>query len=1442
MRLVAEPEPTRPPLPPATLPPPAKRPTAAAPSAPAPAPALRKAPTAIGRSPTTLRANQRKAAPVATRRGSSPNTPLADGDQVWVYDGGTLLPGSGRWTKGEVVRSTGASTVQVRVFKLEGDNWSTEAAREAEVEMPLVLPSNADWQDDTEDVAALSALNEPTLMEHIRKRFVSAKTRHAAGLLPHGIYTRAGVVIVAMNPFTPVDSLYSDEQLALYRDAAERPTDGPIDLPPHIFEIAARAFARVQRQEPQSIVINGESGAGKTESTKKLLHYVARAAGSGGQGKQVSEQLMRSNPALEAFGNAKTVRNDNSSRFGKLVTLHFGNGSQLAYGSVRQYLLEKTRVVQQAQGEQTYHAFYHLALGASAALRKELQLGDVGKALSNFRYFNCSMDAKTGPGRVGAVQAEFAQTHAALVSLAGAGATGEATAKSFWRILGGILHLGQLQFAEGTRPGEAALEEATRPSILLAASMLGISDATLLEYALCNRTIGGSRSPRTAREAGAARDALAKVFYEGLFEELVSIVNGALKPPEAHHDVSGSSGARIGLLDIFGSEVFEKNRFEQLLINYANDKLQNHFKQATVGKVKELYDREEIGLVHLPSSEPPPSLVLLEGPPPSLTGAEKVERLRRHFNMSERDERTLLGTLEQHLGVRVPEGRGLEHRRDEIFKSVYKTSLLQLLVDRGNYSDKATERETRDQRGSDHLHRADVKIGESLALFCSKHPAYVTAGRFDTQQAGLSWRWALESDAGGEWVRTYDVGGPLDKWKTKGASFAIQHFGSVVFYDVDGFNEKNHDYVDGDLAQLVAHTASRRDASGVEKKTVAGKFKIEMRKLVDEILSPSSGHFIRCIKPNHEQQRFKLNDAVSIELTLGQLNCCGVLEAAQISAAGFPNRVDFYAFLHSYAFVQPVFKRHSRRRFPAAPKVPLDTETLERRKGNLCSRFPHASKVEVSKLLEQHNGHAGRASKVLAIAERRHRGAMQSSKKDKVRTMLVEVYGLAEERDFVLGKSLLFLKANVLAQIEAHSARMRRCRERVGHQLGHHEVHFRMWWYILAEAADKVKMAARLADAARDEASLRQAEVDAELAREAQHAEEVAAAKREAAQRVHEDIARERADEKAAMDAALHTQRSELAHEASTKLANALAHQTAADQERFATLQEQLQYEFDQKLAAERNSAAADKAAALADQARAHEAALRAVETQRAAEHKTHAAQIATLHTAVKAAAADKSAVLAAQAQAKAALERAEAEHERALDDAIAEAHEEQRRAAEQMEATAAAELNEHNAHYEAALTHAQRELAKALEEHERYKEQCSQGFEARLGEELRAAREEERRRADGTWNAHLARALSERGVASSSAPSGGREDSGAAEPNVEGRTRSPPKRRMSALQIKEAAALTEWQSAAQKAKAKEANEIADWIETARAAKAKEAAELAEWKRKAQASNSAIGL
>lgn len=363
------------------------------------------------------------------------------------------------------------------------------------------------------------------------------------------IYTDIGSILVALNPYKILD-IYTHEQLSLYVHGRE-------DLPPHVFRVAAGAYRGLcDDRTNQSIVISGESGSGKSETTKLMLQYLSEVAGSENS---LEGQMMESNPLLEALGNAKTVRNNNSSRFGKWMQVHFHPHTHSILGcDLTNYLLEKTRVIRQSPQERNYHIFYQFCEGASAAVRKEFDVLPVAQ----FHYLN--KGTLVIPGVSDAK--DWAATVRSMEQL------GFSTddIKAVQRVLVVVLHTGNLVMQKNAKD---LAEVKNKDVIQLVAKHLKVSQS-ILEQALLTRSVTiqkqTSKIPLTSEQAEQTRDALAKALYGGMFDWIIAKINATLKPREKATNT-------IGVLDIFGFEVFQANSLEQCFINYANEKLQQHF-------------------------------------------------------------------------------------------------------------------------------------------------------------------------------------------------------------------------------------------------------------------------------------------------------------------------------------------------------------------------------------------------------------------------------------------------------------------------------------------------------------------------------------------------------------------------------------------------------------------------------------------------------------------------------------------------------------------------------------------------------------------------------------------------------------------------------------------------------------------------------------------------
>ncbi|XP_071671882.1 unconventional myosin-VIIa isoform X6 [Patagioenas fasciata] len=426
-----------------------------------------------------------------------------------------------------------------------------------------------------EDMIRLGDLNEAGILRNLLIRYRE-----------HLIYTNCGgrtytgSILVAVNPYQLLP-IYSPEQIRLY-------TNKKIgEMPPHIFAIADNCYFNMQRNnKDQCCIISGESGAGKTESTKLILQFLAAISG---QHSWIEQQVLEANPILEAFGNAKTIRNDNSSRFGKYIDIHFNKRGAIEGAKIEQYLLEKSRVCRQAQDERNYHVFYCMLRGMTLEQKKKLGLGKA----TDYNYLamgNCT----TCDGRDDSK--EYANIRSAMKVLM-------FTDTENWEIsklLAAILHMGNLQYEARTYDNLDACEVVQSASLITAASLLEVDPQDVMNC-LTSRTIitrGETVStPLSMEQALDVRDAFVKGIYGRLFVWIVEKINAAIYRPPSQE--LKSVRRSIGLLDIFGFENFTVNSFEQLCINFANENLQQFFVRHVFKLEQEEYNLENINWQHI---------------------------------------------------------------------------------------------------------------------------------------------------------------------------------------------------------------------------------------------------------------------------------------------------------------------------------------------------------------------------------------------------------------------------------------------------------------------------------------------------------------------------------------------------------------------------------------------------------------------------------------------------------------------------------------------------------------------------------------------------------------------------------------------------------------------------------------------------------------------------
>lgn len=524
----------------------------------------------------------------------------------------------------------------------------------------IQLTSPQDYQG-LPDVLHLPHVTEASLLHALRVRYNR-----------DDIYTSAGPILVSVNPYKNVtvkgESLYSEEQMMLYRKTSSSSTPHAEDqLPPHLFKVADKAYSALiasgapelephieeedavlsmsprpmggRKIRDQSIIISGESGAGKTEATKVIMKYLARITkkalaedGETSASADVSsleDRVLSSNPLLESFGNARTLRNDNSSRFGKFIEISFDTTTGHIIGaSISNYLLEKTRITTQIEGERNYHIFYQLLTGADDGLLEDL---DLAAGVAAFRYLGNRSAQKSRRDATG-----FEVTMECLSQIG----LKDDDRRVILSFVAATLHLGNIEFEEegdpeGEGSGEsenAKITDASLPSLTKACALLGLNEDEVKEAMLTKLlTVGGKtiHKPQNVAQAQDKRDALAKMAYSSLFLWLVGRINETIAPSldgrGRGDSVDGfSPGLRvsskaklnagfIGVLDIYGFEQFDTNGFEQLLINYANEKLQRHFNRHLFEVEQELYESEGVDWSYITFNDNRPCLELIEG-------------------------------------------------------------------------------------------------------------------------------------------------------------------------------------------------------------------------------------------------------------------------------------------------------------------------------------------------------------------------------------------------------------------------------------------------------------------------------------------------------------------------------------------------------------------------------------------------------------------------------------------------------------------------------------------------------------------------------------------------------------------------------------------------------------------------------------------------------------
>ncbi|KAL5965575.1 Unconventional myosin-XV [Taenia solium] len=710
--------------------------------------------------------------------------------------------------------------------------------------------------DGVDNMVNLS-LSQMTILDNLKIRYNKKN-----------IYTYIGNILVTVNPYVDllIDGL---DVMATYRNQ-------PIaSMPPHVYGIAEGMYQNLLHDGvDQVVIISGESGAGKTEAFKRILRHLAASS----EGDQITwgsaaQGVLESTPLLESFGNATTLRNDNSSRFGKFVEVYF-TGPSIIGARVTNYLLEKSRVVQQSPGERNYHIFYQLLSG----LDKETKDAHYLTSISDFAYLQYGKASKV------ASRSDPEALHVLLNCWTNLRFTGEDMDLCL-RIMSGVLHLGNVEFGE--RDEVSFIKNPETLDII--ASELSINRQTLanvLTTKVTETRAEAVRSPVNQQQARVNRDSIAKYLYSKYFELLVEELNHRLAPPSAGELEASHS---ISLLDIYGFENLPSNSLEQLCINYANENLQLFFNRYVFELEQAEYNSEGVSWSYITFPDNRVIINLLTGKPDGI------------FHIL--NDEAYLGQ------VRLSLCRAN-------LDSVFETNILEM-PSRKRQSSRChrcrDQRTTRLFLGGDTFNNPKCVTvfcllkGNDLSFIQKSHAVHRNNPHYGVPKIAS----ALE--------------------------FLIIHFAGTIAYSTEGLVEKNRDRIrpealdmlcDSNIeavaAMFLPANANRRSGGPASRigrsPTLLDSFHTSLLALM-ETMKTKRPWFVRCIKPNPDKKPMTFEDTMVME----QLRYIGILETVRIRSSGFPVRLPYEQFVHNYT---SLLDRQTFRQVTSIPDLKQRTQAL----------------------------------------------------------------------------------------------------------------------------------------------------------------------------------------------------------------------------------------------------------------------------------------------------------------------------------------------------------------------------------------------------------------------------------------------------------------------------------------------------------------------------------
>ncbi|XP_073344654.1 myosin-IIIa isoform X2 [Pagrus major] len=707
--------------------------------------------------------------------------------------------------------------------------------------------------DEVEDLATLEVLDENTVTEQLQSRYGRDQ-----------IYTYVGDILIAVNPFHSME-IYTPQYTKMYIGAKRTAN------PPHIFAVADAAYqSMVSYNTDQCIVISGESGAGKTEGAHLLVQQLTVLGKA--NNRTLQEKILLVNSLVEAFGNACTVINDNSSRFGKYLEMKFTNGGTVVGAKISEYLLEKSRVIHQAVGERNFHIFYYIYAGL--ADRKKLAHYKLSDSKTPKYLWN--EHVKLGPDIVSntfykeqfdAVEQCFKVIGFTLEELG-----------SVYSTLAAILNSGDIEFSPVASEHQTDKSDIANISVLEnVASLLCIRSDELQEALTSHCVVARGETivrPNTVEKAAEVRDAMGKALYGRLFSWIVNRINALLRPDS--HPGEEDKGLNIGILDIFGFENFKKNSFEQLCINIANEQIQFYFNQHIFAWEQDEYLNEEVDARMIEYEDNRPLLDLFLQKPMGM-----LSLLDEESRFPQATDQTLVEKFEDNLKTksfwrpkRVDLGFGIHHYAGKVI-----------------YNAAGFLAKNRDTLPADIvllLRSSENELTRKLVT----HPLTKTGNLAHTKGKGVN---------------------TLRSPRTPTRTITFAKMGVLTLYSSFSFSEPSlelkrtpekksllHVPLD-DTVQMQTSGESGdtpyhpRETTNMRTQTVASYFRYSLMDLLSKMVA-GQPHFVRCIKPNNDRQANKFDR----EKVLVQLRYTGVLETAKIRRQGYSHRILFANFIKRY--------------------------------------------------------------------------------------------------------------------------------------------------------------------------------------------------------------------------------------------------------------------------------------------------------------------------------------------------------------------------------------------------------------------------------------------------------------------------------------------------------------------------------------------------------------